>query len=271
MGRSSGYAFLILTLIQNADLAKGDLQLCLTISMLMSFFGMGVGMWKRKTKRFATSAGMYLFGAGTLFMIVQRLQMNPHMVKTQEQYPSSQLNTSNSSTSTALTRKQQTLWVEFSCRLVGLLFTILQILFLQAFWKPTFNKSGWSRQFMKFTFFHTSATNICIWLLYTAEEVHIFDHYGHSKHWFCSNSTKDAFVELAQSFEAYLVPFTLECSLIAAGILFGMASRMRYFDSNDTGTDEANENNEQDTDQVDDWLWAYDLYQSQSFNMRQVE
>ena len=212
-----------------------------------------LGFAKRGNKCFVTSAegsentssylsgGMYLFGAGTLFMTVLRLQTSPHMIVrypdiviTQEQHPSSQPNSL-----TALKGKQQIIWLQMSwvevfCSCVRLLFTIVQILFLQAFWKSTFNKSGRSGQFMKFIFFHTLATNVCIWLLYTAEEVHIFEHYGHSKHRFCANSTKYAFVELAQSFQAYLVPFTLEYSLIAAGILFGMASRMRYFDSNDT-------------------------------------
>ena len=286
------------TRLKPLGLTKGHLQICLITLMLLSLTGILYCFKRRKDTSFLIVTehsentnsyllgGVYLFGAGTLFMIIQQLQTYPHMIV---KYPEinvksvkqplhlgifAQYNITNSThvwnltRPTVLTIKQHLVlsyvsWVEIFYSTVRLIFTSIQILFLQAFWKSTFRKL----RIIKFLFFHIIATNICIWILYVAEETHIFEHLaGHWLNLLPGNSTMDAAVEITHTFSEYLVPFTLEYSLIAAGILYGMASEMKHFTSGVTGANilarsmqwkERNrgykrvDNSEHDTDQVD--------------------
>ena len=257
-------------------LVKGHLELVLITLMSFSLAGMVYSFVRSKDEKFVVFTGnsentnsyllggMYLFGAGTLFLIIQRLQIFPHKVvefpdvaiqQNKQSLSSSSLvlqyNATNSSQPSDVpvpgSKRIISSWVEIFYSAVRLLFTCIQILFLQTFWKSTFNNS----RIMKFLFVHIIATNICIWLLYVAEETHIFEHSGHSANLFPANSTKDAIVEIAQSFAEYLIPFTLEYSLITAGILYGMAREMKDLSIEAAKTDTTENNSPQGVSQVD--------------------
>eukprot|EP00794_Sanderia_malayensis_P003782 gene3782-4305_t len=104
-----------------------------------------------------------------------------------------------------------------------LVFVVLQIAFSQSFWNATFN----NKWYVKFLLFHTIAVNICIWLMNVSDETHLFE--SEMKKIQPANSTIDLIEKFVDTFDDYLTPFTLEYSLIVAGILYGIIGNMKAF------------------------------------------
>ena len=212
----------------------------LLVLMTFGFIGETYCILKRKDHslvRFITShshysngyllVGVYVFGAGTLFMIIQQLLAYPHGIVV---YNCLSVN--------------HTLPENFDCRdpenvfclvdiifdSMRMIFTATQILFLQSFAKATFGKSA----FVKWILFHTMTANVCIWITYMVSETGIFKNSSYLISLICSQNVTaklkfDEVIGEAEQLTEILIPFTLEYSLMVAGILYHISSNMKMF------------------------------------------
>ena len=98
---------------------------------------------------------------------------------------------------------------------VRLLFTILQLSFIQTFREATFTRSI----LVQFTLYHTIMTNGCVWIRYVLTETHLF--HGDEYHPSIYQFTTKAF-----HMEKTMTPFILEYHLLAAGLLYTISSHM---------------------------------------------
>ena len=178
-------------------------------------------------------AGVYVFGTGTLLTILLRLLVyyHAHELIVNCQYDNIfetavhnifMAEKQNGTVSNSSTFKPVVLFGGFCYTDVifdstRLLFTLVQLLFIQTFRAATFGRSS----FVRFTLFHTILTNACVWLHYIVEETHLF------KNDVKIFSSLDRFVTKAFKMEEILTPFILEYSLIAAGILHSISSQMK--------------------------------------------
>ena len=176
-------------------------------------------------------AGIYVFGLGTLATIVLRLLVYYHahelitdcQLKNTSQIPLIDIlqvgmynavsNTSVNATSLLFSGGYCYINVAFDA--VRLLFTLLQLCFIQTFREATFKRSI----FVQFTLYHTIMTNGCVWIRYVVNETHLFHRTEH-------HSSIDQFTTKAFHMEEIMIPFILEYSLLAAGLLYTISSHM---------------------------------------------
>ena len=181
-------------------------------------------------------AGIYVFGVGTLFTILLRLVVYYHI---QEVIAHCQLKNiskmhvadilhsgiknevSNTSThARSLVLFGGFCYTDVAFDVVRLLFTLLQLYFIQTFLEATFARSI----FVQFALYHTAMTNCCIWIRYVVKETHLLHHDSF-------RASIDQFAVKAIKMEEMMTPFILEYSLLAAGLLYTISSQMRKVES----------------------------------------
>lgn len=201
------------------------LKTVLVVFMMLSIAGISYCFYHRKDqlefvkyKPFSPGSipthyllvGLYVFGIGALFIDMLELWFYIHAQIDGWHVKSVQ--------------------VEILFSAVRFLFIAIQIAFLQSFWSATLNEK-WG---VKLLLFHIMATNLCVWLMYVAEETHIFTNRADSMKLIGkANDSSDPFEQKLESISSVLNPFTLEYSLIVAGILYGILSGMEVFTERD--------------------------------------
>ena len=172
-------------------------------------------------------AGVYLFGTGTLLTIILRLLIYYHAHE--HIYPcSSNINATllmkpahgAAATNTTIHYEQEQTGIfcysEIALDGARLVFTGVQLVFMQTFRAATFNSSSG----VKFVLYLTIVTNACIWINYVLDETDLLhQNKPHAK-------IGDAYVKRALGFCEVMTPFVLEYSLIVAGILHSISSQM---------------------------------------------
>lgn len=176
-------------------------------------------------------AGIYVFGTGTLMTILLHLLVYFHAKEmliscrydTIYSRPAQDVfqtgyhnNKTSNSTLDPIDLFGGFCYVSVFIYIARLLFTVLQLFFIQTFRAATFNTTVFSR----FTLYHTIVTNACLWIHYLVKETHLF---RNDKHAF---SSLDGFVSNALGIEEIMTPFILEFSLLAAGVLQTISSHM---------------------------------------------
>ena len=183
-------------------------------------------------------AGIYVFGIGTLATIVLRLLIYFHV---HEQIIDCQLRnisqiplvdilqsrvekvTSNNTHAKSLLLLGGFCYIDVAFDVVRLLFTLLQLYFIQTFREATFVRSI----LVQFALYHTIMTNGCVWIRYVVNETHLFQHDEY-------HSSIDQFTIKAFNVEEIMTPFILEYSLVAAGLLYTISSQMKEMQNSDT-------------------------------------
>ena len=181
-------------------------------------------------------AGVYVFGMGTLFTILLRLAIYVHaeeevvrcIFHNVSQFPVVDMlkaGIQNGTIRNSTKFKPLVFFggfceIDIAFDVVRLLFTVVQLFFIQTFRSATFKKSI----FVRFTLYHTLLTNGCIWIRYTVDETHLFEHAEY-------RSSIDRFVTSAFEMEEIMTPFILEYSLVAAGLLYNISAQMKDFDT----------------------------------------
>ena len=189
------------------------------------------GMLSHEDSTTYLMAGVYVFGTGTLFTILLRLVTYYHAhesILNCQLYNISQysmngilnggvnhLINTNGTKSKVVVLFGGFCYIDVAFDTTRLLFTLLQLCFIQAFRAATFQNSN----FVRFTLYHTMMTNGCIWIRYVVDETSLFKHKTY-------RSSIDEFVAFASKMEELMIPFILEYSLIAAGLLYTIASHM---------------------------------------------
>ena len=181
-------------------------------------------------------AGVYVFGIGTLFTILLRIVIYYHAEEQVvgcdfdkvSQFPvvdALKAGVQNGTSGNITKFKPLVLFGGF-CKIdvtfdfIRLSFTLIQLCFIQTFRSATFNKYI----SVRFTLYHTLLTNGCIWIRYTIDETHLFEHAEY-------RSSIDRFVRSAFEIEEIMIPFILEYSLVAAGLLYNISAQMKDFGS----------------------------------------
>ena len=167
--------------------------------------------------------GVYVFGTGSMFMIMEFLLSCPHATILFDCFSSS------------FNRRESKICIlDIIYDVVRLIFTATQILFLQSFTKATFCQSA----FVKWVLFHAMTTNICVWIRYVVVETQIFRNSSDpsqsmkldiSSVNISSKHESDKVLAEAEEISELLTPFILEYSLIVAGISYAISSQMKKF------------------------------------------
>ena len=176
-------------------------------------------------------AGIYVFGLGTLATIMLRLLIYYHahelitncQLKNISQIPlidilQAEIHNAMSNTSvnaTSLLLSGGYCYTDVAFDALRPLFTLFQLCFIQAFREATFKRSI----FVQFTLYHTIVTNGCVWIRYVVNETHLFHHAEY-------HASIDQFTTKAFHMEEIMIPFILEYSLLAAGLLYTISSHM---------------------------------------------
>ena len=176
-------------------------------------------------------AGIYVFGLGTLATIVLRLLIYYHahelvtdcQLKNISQIPlidilQAEIHNAMSNASvnaTSLLLPGGYCYIDVAFDALRLLFTLFQLCFIQTFREATFKRSI----FVQFTLYHTIMTNGCVWIRYVVNETHLFHHAEY-------HTSIDQFTTKAFHMEEIMIPFILEYSLLAAGLLYTISSHM---------------------------------------------
>ena len=183
-------------------------------------------------------AGIYVFGIGTLATIVLRLLIYFHVheqiidchLKNVSQTPLVDIlrakvekGTPNNTHAKSLLLLDGFCYTDVAFDAVRLLFTLLQLYFIQTFREAVFERSI----LVQFALYHTIMTNCCVWIRYVVDETHLFhrDEY---------HSSIDQFAIKAFSMEEIMTPFVLEYSLVSAGLLYTISSQMKGIENSGT-------------------------------------
>ena len=233
------------------NLKKSYIQLILIMFMILALLGEIYCLGRKKDRswvRFRNFhsdhshgyllAGVYVFGTGSMFMIIQFLLSCPHATIVSDCF-SPNYTSSGSSISSFKTPESPVCTLDIIHDVVRLTFTATQILFLQSFAKATFCQSA----FVKWVLFHAMTTNICVWIRYVILETGIFRDSSQSTqiiiHYGIPSHEPDEVLAEAKEISELLTPFTLEYSLIVAGISYAISSHMKKFPTDEPRDDEA--------------------------------
>lgn len=225
--------------VKQTQLLQVKLKGVLAIFMVVSLCGICYCFVRRKDPSFVRYevlteesipvryllVGLYVFGFGALLINVMSLLFFIHA----EEHACE-----------AITEFSKACWLDYVYSSIKFFFIVLQMAFLQSFWCATLNNT-WFNNLMSF---HTMATNFCVWLMNIAEETRIFK--TEMKKISKPNISIDHFEKSVESFHGTLTPFTLEYSLIVAGILFGIVAGMKNFEAaaqNDEDVDAGSDTN----------------------------
>ena len=225
----------------STNLNTSYIRLILIVLMILALLGEIYCLGRKKDRswvRFMNShsdhshgyllAGVYVFGTGSMFMIMQFLLSCPHATILFDCFsPNYTISSFNS-------RENKICILDIVYDAVRLIFTAIQILFLQSFTKATFCQSA----FVKWVLFHTMTTNICVWIRYVVLETGIFRNSSDSSHSMkldipnvdiSSTHESDEVLAETEEISELLTPFILEYSLIVAGISYAISSQMKKF------------------------------------------
>ena len=187
-------------------------------------------------------AGAYVFGAGTLLVTSLRLQVYSHANAIVNCFTYNGTNTSHHvlmipkiNNSSDVLHKDVVCRIDIAYDLIRWLFIVTQILFLQTYNCASFANSGK----VKFIIFHSVLVHACVWVKYVSDETGIFTKEQDE------NTASDRAIKLAKEYSEFATPFTLEFSLIAAGILYSISCKMQDLATLQTALSPENDENGQ--------------------------
>ena len=185
-------------------------------------------------------AGAYVFGAGTLLVTSLRLQVYFHASAIVNCFTYNGTNTShhvlmiaNRNNSNDFLHKDVVCQIDIAYDIIRWLFIVTQILFLQTYNCASFANSGK----VKFIIFHSVLVHACVWVKYVSDETGIFTQ-EHDEY-----PASDRAIQLAKQYSEFATPFTLEFSLIAAGILYSISCQMQDLATLQTAPSPENDEN----------------------------
>eukprot|EP00794_Sanderia_malayensis_P019789 gene19789-21729_t len=84
--------------------------------------------------------------------------------------------------------------------------------------------------YLVFLLIHVLGTNICIWINFLVEETHLYS-YEPTDYELeaCLHTKNNTITKLANDWQVYLTPFTMEFCIICAGLIYSMVSSMKHF------------------------------------------
>ena len=192
-----GSFFLLLFIAIKGNAPSTVPLICLMLSMAAGMLGQGYCLYNKGNVRFVIfpplrrnpsntylMVGVYVFGVGTLFATALRLQTYIHASSLIHSCPADKnwnvpadylMKDGSLSSNTTASPSQILLFGGFCIsevcyNTIRLLFTGLQLIFLQTFRTAMFKNSG----VVKFVLYHTIMTNFCVWVKYVLDESRLF-------------------------------------------------------------------------------------------------